>query len=240
MDYPVSWFEVLEAEPEQTAKFYSELFGWNTQWLPEFEYGLVETNAGAGINGGVGKSPAGGSTVSIYVAPSDLQAVLDRAESLGGKTVVPVTETSMVTFAQFSDPAGNVIGLVLPTESGGQVGEGDGVPVDWFEILGPDARALWSFYRELFGWEIEEGGGEGFLYGQVQLGRTGGGIGSSPDGSPKVNVYARVDDLQRYLDRAETLGGKTVLPPTEMEHVAFAQFSDPQGATFGLWAMRDH
>lgn len=32
---------------------------------------------------------------------------------MGGKTVVPVTEIpDMVTFAQFADPEGNVVGLV--------------------------------------------------------------------------------------------------------------------------------
>ena len=47
----------------------------------------------------------------------DLQATLDKAESLGGKTTMPIMEIpGMVTLAQFSDPDGNVIGIV---QSGG-------------------------------------------------------------------------------------------------------------------------
>ena len=43
----------------------------------------------------------------------DLQATLDKAESLGGKTTMPIMEIpGMVTLAQFSDPDGNVIGIV--------------------------------------------------------------------------------------------------------------------------------
>jgi uncharacterized protein len=43
----------------------------------------------------------------------DPQAYLDRIERVGGKTIVPVTEIpDMVTFAQFADPEGNVVGLV--------------------------------------------------------------------------------------------------------------------------------
>ena len=43
----------------------------------------------------------------------DLRATLDKAESLGGKTMMPIMEIpGMVTFAHFSDPDGNVIGIV--------------------------------------------------------------------------------------------------------------------------------
>jgi hypothetical protein len=51
--------------------------------------------------------------VVFYVEVDDPQAYLDRIEKAGGTTVVPVTEVpGMVTFAQFADPQGNVIGLV--------------------------------------------------------------------------------------------------------------------------------
>ena len=43
----------------------------------------------------------------------DLQAYLDKAESLGGKTVMPPTEIpDIVTLAIFSDLEGNVVGMV--------------------------------------------------------------------------------------------------------------------------------
>ena len=49
----------------------------------------------------------------INVEVDDLQAYLDKAESMGAKTVVPITEIpNMVTFAAFVDPAGVMTGLV--------------------------------------------------------------------------------------------------------------------------------
>ena len=55
----------------------------------------------------------GGTQVTFYVSVDDLQAYLDKAEQLGGRTVVPVTEIpNMVTFAQIADPEGNVVGIV--------------------------------------------------------------------------------------------------------------------------------
>jgi uncharacterized protein len=241
MANPVVWFELLGPEPEKAAAFYSELFGWHTQSL-EGGYTTVDTHGGGGINGGIGAAEGGKPSTKVYVLVDDLQKTLDRVAELGGKTVVPITEMNVVTFAQFSDPAGNVVGLLPPptdpeTAAGG-VSKGDGAPVDWWEILGPDPKALWSFYRDLFGWEIEEGGTDQFLYGQIRQEDSGGGIGSSPDGQPHVNVYGRVDDLHKYLERAESLGGRTVMPPTDMEHVAFAMLADPQGGTFGLWLLK--
>ncbi len=51
--------------------------------------------------------------VTFYVQVDDLDAYLKKAESLGGRTVVPPTEIpNMVTFAMFSDPDGNAVGLV--------------------------------------------------------------------------------------------------------------------------------
>ena len=53
----------------------------------------------------------------IYVEVEDLQATLDKAESLGGKTTMPIMEIpGMVTLAHFSDPDGNVIGIVKSAE----------------------------------------------------------------------------------------------------------------------------
>jgi len=50
-----------------------------------------------------------------------------------------------------------------------------------------------------------------------------------------LSVYVQVDDLQAYLDKAETLGGKTLVPPTEIPNtVTFAMFQDPEGNMIGL------
>ena len=50
-----------------------------------------------------------------------------------------------------------------------------------------------------------------------------------------MTVYVQVDDLQAYLDKAESLGGKAIISPTEVPGMgAFAWFSDIDGNTIGL------
>ena len=111
-------------------------------------------------------------------------------------------------------------------------------PVVHFEIVGSDAERLRRFYSELFTWEIKtapETGDYG-LVDRAVTGTIGGGIGASDDPQARGAVfYVAVDDPQAYLDRVEKLGGKTVVPVTEMPNiVTFAQFIDPQGNRIGL------
>ena len=63
----------------------------------------------------------------------------------------------------------------------------------------------------------------------------GGGIGPSPEGVNRVTFYVDVDDLQAYLDKAEKLGGKTIMPPTVIpDMITLAMFSDPEGNIIGM------
>jgi hypothetical protein len=49
----------------------------------------------------------------IYIQVPDLQATLDQAVAKGGKVVMPPMDIpGVVTFAQFADPQGNVIGII--------------------------------------------------------------------------------------------------------------------------------
>ena len=112
MSPPVVHFEIAAKDPKKLQDFYAKLFDWKIDANNPFNYGVIDTGGQGGINGGIG--PTDGPTrVTFYVQVDDLQACLDKAESLGGKTVMPPTEIpNMVTLAMFSDPEGNITGLV--------------------------------------------------------------------------------------------------------------------------------
>ena len=111
MAHPVLHFEVSGKDLDKLQSFYSELFGWKTQKVTgEMPYAMVEKE-GDGIGGGIAQSANGNGHVTFYVGADDPQAVLDKAEQLGGKTILPVTELPQVTIALFADPEGHVIGL---------------------------------------------------------------------------------------------------------------------------------
>ena len=111
MGKPVVHFEVVGKDAKKLQQFYGELFDWNMNTDNPMDYGIVD-NGGAGINGGVGRSADGQAHVTWYVQVEDINACLEKAESLGGKTVLPRSELGMVTRGLFNDPEGNMIGLV--------------------------------------------------------------------------------------------------------------------------------
>jgi uncharacterized protein len=110
--------------------------------------------------------------------------------------------------------------------------------VAWFEVTGKDGPALQNFYSRLFDWQVQDAG-DGSGYGLVQAGPKGigGGIGPAQDGGPgAVTFYVEVDDPTKYLAKAEELGGRTIVPPTEIPNfgLTFAFFTDPEGHVVGL------
>jgi len=111
-------------------------------------------------------------------------------------------------------------------------------PAVWFEVVGGDGAKLRRFYRELFDWQIDDSDTT-MDYGLVAPaeGGIGGGVGRSPDGGPgHVTFYVEVSDPEAYLAKAEKLGGKKVVPPTEIPayNLTFAMFTDPEGHLIGL------
>ena len=118
MPNPVVHSEIQTEEPEKVQGFFRGLFDWHVDADNPINYGLVDTHAG-GINGGIGPAQ-GANQVTFYVEVDDLLDHLDKAESLGGKTLMPPTETpDMVTFALFADRQGNTVGLVKSEEQTG-------------------------------------------------------------------------------------------------------------------------
>src|SRR5437763_13449823 len=111
MPNPIVHFEIVGNNGKQLQDFYGKLFGWSIDANNPMEYGMVDTGSG-GIAGGIGPSSAGPG-VTGYVEVDDPKAYLDKIESAGGKTVMPVMDVpGGPTIAQFSDPEGNVVGLV--------------------------------------------------------------------------------------------------------------------------------
>jgi len=116
-----------------------------------------------------------------------------------------------------------------------------GQPVAFFEVVSPDHERAQKFYSELFGWQVAADpamGGYGLVDTGAGEGAIGGGIGPSEAGEKGVKIYMRVDDLDAYLDRAELLGGKRLVPPAELpgDYGRFAIFTDPDGNQVGLWS----
>ena len=113
MPNPVVHFEVQAKDPRKIQDFYQKLFDWHVNADNPMNYGIVDTHVEGGIGGGIGPAQDGVNRVTFYAQVDDLQKYLDKAEELGGKTIMPPTVIpDMVTLAMFTDPEGNIIGMV--------------------------------------------------------------------------------------------------------------------------------
>jgi len=106
-------FEVGAADDGPLVAFYGELFGWEARGSSGGGYTMIDTRGGSGISGGISKSQTGRPWSTFYVETDDPQATLDKANALGGTTVMPVTDAGgAATMAMFNDPDGLLVGLV--------------------------------------------------------------------------------------------------------------------------------
>jgi uncharacterized protein len=112
--------------------------------------------------------------------------------------------------------------------------------VTHFEIYAEDLGALADFYRDLFGWHVEQA--PGVDYYMIQTGASGesalrGGLTHRPIEGPRSWVhYVSVESLDETIARVEQLGGSVVRPQTAVPKVAwYAVVADPEGNIFALW-----
>jgi predicted enzyme related to lactoylglutathione lyase len=113
MGKPVVHFEIGCRDKGKTEAFYSKLFDWQMEAAGPAS--MIDTGAGAGINGhmtALGHEPF--HYTIFYVQVEDVQAALNKATELGGKTLVPPIDIPTGSFAWFADPEGNTVGLWKP------------------------------------------------------------------------------------------------------------------------------
>lgn len=112
-----------------------------------------------------------------------------------------------------------------------------GFPVARFEITAVDTQGARAFYSRLFGWKPVARTNTGV----TEL-HTGDGIDgtliAAEDGMPTfVAVYVEVDDVERVMAEAESLGGTIYVPagPSVLEgERCFGLIGDPEGNLIGL------
>ena len=114
MGKPVVHWELWSKDPSKVSDFYSKVFDWKIQPMPEMSYHFVDTQGGAGINGGIMKPQDGPwpGNMSFYIDVDDLASYRKRITDAGGKIVVEEQQVpGMGSFALFSDPEGRVLGI---------------------------------------------------------------------------------------------------------------------------------
>jgi len=114
MSDPVIQFQILSTVPDQTAQFYSKLFGWSINSDNSMGYREIHTGAAEGIEGGIWPAPPQASNfVQLFMAVDDVKKSVKRAEELGAKLLIPPTSLPDGSeMAVMHDPQGMSFGIM--------------------------------------------------------------------------------------------------------------------------------
>ena len=114
-----------------------------------------------------------------------------------------------------------------------------------FEVPFDDGDRARGFYKEIFGWQLQEmpemkytmvTSGPSGDSGPTEAGFINGGMFERTEALRGPMLTIDVDDLDAALKTVESLGGKQVgekLPVGDMGFAAY--FEDPEGNILGLW-----
>jgi uncharacterized protein len=110
----------------------------------------------------------------------------------------------------------------------------------WTELLTNDVAGARKFYAQLLGWQFDEMPTQHGTYSVISVGgqKIGGIMATPPEAGgmpPTWGSYVTVDDVNARAAAVKNLGGKVVVPPTDIPGVGrFCVIQDPQGAAISL------
>lgn len=94
-----------------------------------------------------------------------------------------------------------------------------------------------AFYRDLFGWDIQEYPGfEGYPMWQAPNEISGGGLAPRSEDFSQPRSYVEVDSIEDTLRTVQERGGRVVMDRSPISETSWwAIFEDPDGNQVGLY-----
>jgi predicted enzyme related to lactoylglutathione lyase len=115
MPNPFCHVELNTTDVKKAKDFYSKLFNWKLEDMPDGSYTMI--GVGEGTGGGMMKNPVPGapSFWLAYILVDDIQASTKKAKSLGANVMKDVTEIpGYGSFSVLADPTGAHFALWKP------------------------------------------------------------------------------------------------------------------------------
>jgi predicted enzyme related to lactoylglutathione lyase len=237
------WTDLSSTDPEGSRKFYSDLFGWAAEVIPDPQaggYGMFKLGGKEVAGVGPTQDPNQPTAWLPYIMVSDAAAVSAKAKDAGGTVAMePMEVMGAGTMGIIVDPSGATFGLWQPgTHHGFEVKEVPG-SYCWVELSSRNRVPAEAFYAKVFGWAPERDDALNYTVFKLDGNMIAGAM-DTPDMVPKEipsywMVYFAVDSADAVAAKARGLGAHELVEPTDIPTVGrFAVIHDPQGATFGI------
>jgi len=232
------WIELATTDTAGGKAFYTQLFDWTVRDTPMGE-GMVYSvfrNRDRDAAGMYRMDYDAPPNWMSYIAVTTVDAAVEKAKELGATVVAgPADVADLGRFAALTDPQGATFAVWQANRQTGVGVRDEANALCWNELQARDADAGKKFYPALFGWRMKDSP----EYTEWHLGEhaIGGMLPSQapPEVPPYWLPYFAVADCDAAVARAESLGGRVVVPAMDIEHVGrFSVLNDPQGAVFAV------
>jgi uncharacterized protein len=238
------WIDHTSKDVQASARFYSQLFGWQAQDLGEEagHYTMFTLNGKMVAATTPPMSPDTPPSWSTYIATDNAAETAQKVKAAGGQVLVePFAVMDQGTMGVFMDPTGAVFCAWQPAaHKGSEVANKPG-SFCWNELETRDLAKAKDFYAKVFGYGVKAnampGGGE-YVEWQVN-GRSVAGaqdMGSMqpPQVPPHWLVYFGVSNTDEAVKKTQELGGKVMSPAVDIPQGRMAVLADPEGAAFAI------
>jgi predicted enzyme related to lactoylglutathione lyase len=262
-DYPAGvpcWVDTSQPDPVAAARFYSELFGWETEDAMPPDTGshyfmarVAGRDAAAISSLSPGAPPQAAWNTYVRVDSADEAAA--RVRDAGGQVLSePFDIFDSGRMGVFADPEGAVFCVWQAGSHRGSAVVNEHGAVNFNDLYTDDVEAAKAFYGAVFGWTTIDVGSPmwalpgygdhleqltpGIRAGMKQMGAPEGfedvvaRILPREGGPARWGVTFAVDDADATAARAGELGGSVLVAPQNAPWVRFAVLADPAGASF--------
>ncbi len=241
-----SWVDLGTSDQDGAKSFYGSLFGWSWE---DNDMGDGATYSMAQLKG---KSAAAVYTQrpeeasqgipphwTTYMTVDDVDATIGKVAAAGGQVFMEpfdVFESGRMGVA--ADPTGGVIAFWQPKAHIGAEIANEAGAIAWNELITDDVEKAGKFFEDVLGVQVQTQT-EPFPYTLLMIdGKPAGGfLAKTPEMGEMPSawvVYFSVDDADSTAAKAESLGGKIMVPPMDTPVGRFAGLVDPQGAMFSV------
>jgi len=245
-----SWVELSTTDEKGALAFYSGLFGWkdDPQPMGPGSFYHMQQIRKLEVCAIAQQSPEEKAQHvpthwRTYFAVTSADDAAKRVTQAGGKVLMPpmdVFEAGRMVMAM--DPQGAMFGLWQAKQHVGYRIMGETGALTWNELLTTDPAKAGAFYSTVLGITAAKAPMAGMDYTLLKVagtGRDAGGImkimpqmGPMP---PNWMVYFQTADADATVKKAQSLGGKLMLPAQDIPGVGrIAGLLDPQGGAFAV------
>ncbi len=255
----VVWHDLLTTTPEESRRFYGELFGWTFE-KPSIALGFGGSEAymlirhegrliGGMVDARLLKKEENISQWMTVISTSDIEAATLAIRDNGGEVLTePVSLPTRGKMGVYADSSGALFALVESRTGDPEETEPAINGFLWNELWTHDVPASADFYQAVLGLThaARNVGETGSAYEFLQRGDTPAvGLLEHPiaDARPVWANYLRVEDPARIAARVEALGGTVALAPQQRDiGGSVAVILGPSGAGIALqtWPLREN